>query len=885
VLAAAVAAPYSLRAQVPMASAGDSVSKTDTTGALPAPGRLVPPPPPPAGDRPESVTVVPGPEYHASGIRGWFAGSRYRDLWQTPIRVPVLNLAQFAGGLTPLKHGGGSQTVTLHLMGADGVEYVARSVNKRPAIPADFKGSLVESVVRDATSASLPGAALVVAPLMEAAGLLHVPQPILVVIPDDPRLGRYREEFAGMLAEVETRPKTDDGEAGFAGSDKVEKSDKLLADLRRSAGNRVDSRAYLTARLMDTYLGDWDRGPSQWRWARYGDKGDRLWKPIALDRDWAMQRSNGALARVLRSTRPELIVFDGNYPPLESVMFQEWDFDRRLLQDLDWAAWDSTARALQRALTDSVITAAVGQLPPEFRAARGAQLVQWLTSRRDKMPAFVRQYYLAIARDADVHSTAEPAVVELTGRPDTLELRMRRRDAGNDAWYYDRRFVRGDTKEVRLYLDGGPDSVVVRGGGDGIAMRVITGGDGTVVMDSAAADAASTRVYDGGHPVRLIDGHHVSEDDTRWTVRPLASGALPRDAGSSCGIQPLGSASSDVGFALGLSYICDQLGFRRQPFALRQVFTVGYITGTGGVAGSYQIQLRPVASNTIWALRVSGTSAEWTRFFGFGNNTTLSPGPGFVPRSINYFQVRESRYTLFPSVTVPLAPDLTVQAGPFLRYWATGHTKGTIFALDQPYGAGPFGNIGGLADLRYDTRDSHGLPTKGVVLDLVGRAVPSVWDSQHGYGSARAQATTYLTSDAVPLTPTLALRVGGMKVWGDAPFQDMAHIGAAGSNPDDPGTVRGFNADRFTGDAAAWGNAQLSFIIAHPKLLIPSDLGLMALNDVGRVFIAGEHSSNWHDAYGGGLFLSIFRRTITVTGLVAHSSERTLFYVGAGTGL
>ena len=229
-----------------------------------------------------------------------------------------------------------------------------------------------------------------------------------------------------MLAELETRPKTDDGEEGFAGASKVENSTKLFADLRRNAGNRVDSRAYLTARLMDTYIGDWDRGPAQWRWAGYGEKDNRVWKPIALDRDWAMQRSNGALAKVLRGARPELIVFDANYPSLISAMFQEWDFDRRLLQDLDWPAWDSAGRALQAALTDSVIDAAVAQLPPEFRAKRGAQLAGWLRARRDR-DAGVRARVLSGGRgQADVHSTAEPAVVELTGRPDTLELSLRR---------------------------------------------------------------------------------------------------------------------------------------------------------------------------------------------------------------------------------------------------------------------------------------------------------------------------------------------------------------------------------------------------------------------------------------------------------------------------
>jgi outer membrane protein assembly factor BamA len=277
-----------------------------------------------------------------------------------------------------------------------------------------------------------------------------------------------------------------------------------------------------------------------------------------------------------------------------------------------------------------------------------------------------------------------------------------------------------------------------------------------------------------------------------------------------------------------------------------------------------------------------GTSAEYTRYFGLGNNTSLVVGG--VPRSINYFQARENRFTAFPSVTLPLAQGLSLQAGPVLRYWDTGHTAGTLFAVAHPYGAGPLGNVSGLADLRYDTRDAIGLPTKGVFVEVAGRGVPAIWDAQSAYGSVRGQASTYLTPPGVPLEPTLALRVGGMKVWGTAPYQDMAHIGATQSN-DDPYTVRGFYPDRFTGDAAAWGNAQLTFIIAHPKILVPSDLGLVLLNDVGRVFLNGEQSGDWHDSYGGGVLVGIFRRSVTVVALAAHSSERTFFYIGAGTGL
>ena len=47
------------------------------------------------------AVVTPGPHYGKSGIWVAFAGHHYRDLWTVPIRVPVISLQRFAGGLTP----------------------------------------------------------------------------------------------------------------------------------------------------------------------------------------------------------------------------------------------------------------------------------------------------------------------------------------------------------------------------------------------------------------------------------------------------------------------------------------------------------------------------------------------------------------------------------------------------------------------------------------------------------------------------------------------------------------------------------------------------------------------------------------------------------------
>src|SRR3989442_10968654 len=95
-----------------------------------------------------------------------------------------------------------------------------------------------------------------------------------------------------MLGQLEDRPTVDPEEdIGFEGAEKIASTQKLWERLTRDSRERVDSRAFLAARLLDVFVGDWDRHPDQWRWGRV-DQGDLpVWRPIPRDRDQAFSRS------------------------------------------------------------------------------------------------------------------------------------------------------------------------------------------------------------------------------------------------------------------------------------------------------------------------------------------------------------------------------------------------------------------------------------------------------------------------------------------------------------------------------------------------------------------------------------------------------------------
>src|SRR3954465_428408 len=85
-----------------------------------------------AGESGRTVTVAPGARYRAGWLYSFFLGAHWRNVWTTPIDVPVLDLGTFGGGMRPIRLGGGLETKNLHFKSADGRVWAFRSVDKDP---------------------------------------------------------------------------------------------------------------------------------------------------------------------------------------------------------------------------------------------------------------------------------------------------------------------------------------------------------------------------------------------------------------------------------------------------------------------------------------------------------------------------------------------------------------------------------------------------------------------------------------------------------------------------------------------------------------------------------------------------------------------------------
>jgi len=815
----------------------------------------------------QTDTATPGPRYGAGSLHRWLFGSAYRDLWTTPVRLPVLNLDSAGGGLSPSGTGGGQQTLGLRFVGADGRPYTFRSLDKDPTevLPPGLRETFAAELVQDQISSAFPTAPPVVDVLLEAVGVIprHT---TLVVLPDDPALGEHQARFAHRIGTFEEWANDGPGgTAGFAGATEVLSSEELLAHLQADPREHVDLTTFLAARLIDVFVGDWDRHQGQWRWGNIGSGTPPGWVPFPEDRDQAFAKYDGLLLGIARYHVPQLTNFGPEYPAILGATWNGRDLDRRLLVRVERDVWDSVTAAVTAALTDEVIDRAVARLPEAHERLRGDYLRHALRRRRDDLPEMSRRYFRLLASEVDLHLTDAPdaAVFE---RSDRGEL-MVSVSSSQRPPYLVRHFAPGDTREIRLHLEGGADSVLVRGRGPGsIRIRVISGEGQNVVQDDA--DHGATVVYDErpdgatvGNGVRLV---HQPDP----APAPPPGELPPRDWGTRSFPLFYLSVESDLGLVLHGGYVHERFGFRKHPHAQYHRVTADFSSGRLDGRVQYHGEIQRESSADRFAIDATASGIEVTEFFGFGNDAIRTD-------DLAFYKVYQNELRLRAAYEPALAPHARLTFGIEGRYTSTNDDRATLITQLRPYGFENVGRIAAVVGVEVDTRDGQVTASHGVHLRTYGIAVPGIFGVDSGaYGRVEGSLSGFLTP-ARPLT--LGVRVGGARVWGNYPFMDAAFLGGGDH-------FMGYHEQRYAGDASAYLNSYLRLGLGHVFLAVPSDFGIVGLFNAGRVWYQSASPDGWHTGIGGGLYLAPLRQVQNSVLLAVVRGEDTLFYLRLGFG-
>ncbi|MEO5903447.1 MAG: hypothetical protein ABIQ55_05480, partial [Gemmatimonadaceae bacterium] len=623
-------------------------------------------------------------------------------------KVPVLDLKRFAGGLTPTKLGGGQQTKSLRFAAPDSSEWVFRSVHKSSKVLSkQYDHTIVSYIVGEYGSASHPTGNLAAAVFLRAADLLH-PTPRLAVMPDDPALGEFRKEFAGILGTFEEYPGVPKQGVAFANAKEIIDAEDLLARINKDPKDRIDDRAFLTAVLLDLFLGDNDRHPDQWKWAQLGEKKSD-WEPIGRDRDKVFVSYGGIAGSVARLALPSLVAFGGEYSAPTAVLANAVEFDRRMLSGLNRAVWDSVAQSLTNTLSDAAIDKAIAAFPPQY-APTSLRISASLRERRNALREEAGHYYDILAEVVDVQGTDADDKADIRRNADgSVDVKL---SSGKEGVYSSRRFLPSETREIRVYLHDGDDKATVTGSSPSSIHTLVIGGNGDntlVDRSSVGGDRHPTHFLDEGMRTGVsyaVDSQAAKinvadEMNHRYNRRPWLAAydtLIPpqRDYGSS--VKPTGKINTGRGLGLvpKIGFSRYTYGFRHVPYSSLLKADFGYSTKHRGFASNLFADKRFESTQVHVPVSAQLTQIEIVEFRGFGNN---------VPDSKEaFYDVRQFQRNFRPAIGLSPNPLSDFSIGPIVRYTTTDSIRNRFVSQSNPYGTGRFGQAGVQLKAHYETR-------------------------------------------------------------------------------------------------------------------------------------------------------------------------------------
>jgi hypothetical protein len=458
----------------------------------------------------DSATVVAGKHYQKGFLHHLFWGKHYRDVWATPVTLPLLDMDKMHGGLSPEKRGGGFQTTSLTLESEEGKFYALRSVDKDPKdiLPKGLRKTFLTNVLRDQTSAVHPYGAAVVSGLAAGAKIPHS-HPRFVYIPKNVKgLKENTPDFQDRVFLLEE--KFEGKEAitrNFGKAKNLIDSEEFLKNRFTRHSHLPDQLSFAKARLFDVFIGDWDRHEGQWQWAVYDTSAVTTYSPVPKDRDQAFFKFDDGLLPWLFSRRwapvSKMKTFHARISSPRGYLKNAQFIDDRCLNEVTQEQWQQIARQLQRQLTDSLVTASVSQLPQPVYQLTGEEIKTKLASRRNQLPAIAHEMYLILAKNVLVAGTDEKEKFVVERQPDgdthVMVLQVPSDEKVKPLLVYDRVFKKAETKSISLYGLGEEDEFLISGqANQGIKVNIYGGMGEDEVKDNSSVQGMSrkTRVYD-----------------------------------------------------------------------------------------------------------------------------------------------------------------------------------------------------------------------------------------------------------------------------------------------------------------------------------------------------------------------------------------------------
>lgn len=813
----------------------------------------------------DSTTLAANPNFQAGWFHRFLFGSLWRDVWTTPVSVEALQsdeLIHKEYSFTPL-----DQDSILSL-------------------PNELAELLPRNIAIDQISALNPFAPIIVAPILRAVNLPYQENQLAAFSEH----GHFEKESVqvnthlGILEEPWCNISFDEHDSH---SYKFVGTLQMLDSLEKNNRACVDELQYLKARFIDILLGDWDRSNDQWRWISTRRNGRTIWKPVPLNHRQAFIRLNGILPTIAGMALPQLEHCSENISNIDNLTLTGRFLDRRLLVSYTKQTWDSLALSIQSQLSDSVLMHALRRLPISIFEKEGTNLLRLLQSRRTQLPKAAEEFYKLLSANVDIHGSnkAERAEIHRIGRH-IVSVTIFDREDTTRPQLFQRVFHDDYTEEIRILLLGGDDIIVLEGEENSTIKIIIDGGNG---KNELRDKTKSRNIFASFNPLSSRGTIFYTSDPEFCTtthsniqiIHDQAGNVTGdqnktmrlsyRDWGSEWSFSPWFDINPDDGLFIGGGPVYTQYEYRMEPYAQQMSVRAGLATRTNryrlDAAGEFQDWFRGV--RTI--LQFHASQLDLSNFFGLGNESRYSQSLA----NEAFYKVDQRRISFRAAFDFALASHITATGSSTLKLIDNNPQQGTLLdTLKLPFYNRSLTFSKMSAQVQTDTRDSKILPTKGVYSIAEISCFPNFLDNEHSFYKLIGELRIYFTLEDIP-SITIAFRTAGEKIWGEHPFFESAFLGGNES-------LRGFERQRFSGDASILGGTEVRVQLARIPFIVPVWTGISAFAETGRVFLMGEHSNRWHNVIGGGLWFSIIKPEYIANFSLAHSEDKIAFYATIG---
>ena len=797
-----------------------------------------------------------------------FFGENYRKEWSSYTRLPVIRLSSFRGGLTPIKEGGGNQTRALRLKDKNGDEWVIRSVEKYPEaiLPTELKKTFIKDIITDAMSAQHPYAALIVPPIANAVGVPHA-EPVIGIIAPDSALGAWSKTFSGTICLLEER------EPGGKSDNYFDMLDALKAD----NDNSFDSTTFLKARILDVFIGDWDRHPDQWRFRpeKYG-KGLR-YTGIPRDRDQVFYINQGVFPNLesLPFVQP---FFEGFNPKIRNVgtfLFTSTMLNARFLNQFSYEEWMKVTNEFVSSVTDSVLETAVQRLPASAYDLRHQELMQILKARRADLPRAMSEYFYFLNSNVFIQTSDKREFFDIK---DTLEGAMRVNifKLSNEGKIrqniFSKTFFPKNTKEIRFFIGNGDDSIYINSRKAPIKLR-FSGLDGNKRFHLEESKKKVQVFEKEGHSSFTGDSSrfkkYLSNDSANTAIipgnlfnvfTPLIDIGYNPDDGVLLGFS--------ARFTRGVDYT--RPSFNTNRFTSFQQISFLHSFYTRAFSAKYNAEWIHAIGHADLLIHASVYAPNVQNFFGTGNQTPFFKTGNYK----QYYRNRFSLYTLNPSLRWGNKKGDYIRVGPSLQYYTYDsaenagrfiETNGAVQTYDSTTLSKSKLHGGVIAEYNHNRKDHSLLPKEGYDINIRLQGYAGLNTYSKSYAQLFANLVYYKSVDRRGIF-VLADRIGGGATVGDVAFYQSMFIGAQGN-------LLGYRQYRFAGQYMAYNNLEAHIRLAQfANYILPGQLGLVTLYDVGRVWQKEDHSNQWHNGVGAGFYFAPAQVTL-VQFIISWSPE------------